>query len=143
MAERSNLWLHLARGLEELLRAGATAAEQLAERAERLEPPGGTEGVAETLARWIERADGPGLDALREGLRRERSRWNARALDDPAAARVRDFFAALLDVLEGEPAGDAGEARPAARHSAAERRDPVSARARPPRPRRGTPPRPV
>ncbi len=140
MAERSNLWLHLARALEELLRAGAVAAEQLADRAERLEPAGETKAIAEALARWIERADGPGLDALREGLRRERSRWDARSLDDPAAARVRDFFAALLDVLEIEPSSDA---RAAARHSATQRRDPVSARARPPRPRRGTPPGPV
>jgi hypothetical protein len=69
--------LHLARGIDELMRAG-------------------TEGI-EVL---IEGLGSPGLESLREALRAEVRRWDARADGDPAAARVRDLFAALLDVIE-------------------------------------------
>jgi hypothetical protein len=75
-AERRPL-LHLTRGIDELLRAG-------------------TEGI-ELL---FEELESPGLEALREALRAEVRRWEARADGDPAAARVRDLFAAVLAVLE-------------------------------------------
>jgi hypothetical protein len=104
MAERSRALVHLVRSLEELLRAGAEAAAELADRSRERRV---TQGVATVLAGWLEAADGPALDALREALRRERSRWESRAAHDPAAARVRDLFAALLEVL-GDDAGAAG-----------------------------------
>jgi hypothetical protein len=69
--------LHLARGIDELLRAGAEGLDVL-----------------------LERLDSPSLEALREALRAEVRRWDGRANGDPAAARVRDLFAAILAVLE-------------------------------------------
>ena len=43
---------------------------------------------------------GPTLEHVREALRAEEKRWAERAARDPAAARVREVFAALADVLE-------------------------------------------
>jgi hypothetical protein len=43
---------------------------------------------------------GPALLRVREALRAEEKRWTERAARDPAAARVREVFAALADVLE-------------------------------------------
>jgi hypothetical protein len=43
---------------------------------------------------------GPALESVREALRAEEKRWAERAARDPAAARVREVFAALADVLE-------------------------------------------
>jgi hypothetical protein len=69
--------LHLARGIDELLRAG-------------------TEGVE----LFLEGLETPALQSLREALRAEVRRWDARSHGDPAAARVRDLFAAILEVIE-------------------------------------------
>ena len=77
-AERKPM-LHLARGIDELLRAGAEGVEFL-----------------------FERLESPGLEALREALRAEVQRWDERADGDPAAARVRELFAAILAVFEVE-----------------------------------------
>ena len=72
--------VHLLRGLEELGRAGVAALELAAER-------------------W----DGPSRKEVREILQREVDRWEVRASDDPAAARVRDLFVAVRDVLDEDP----------------------------------------
>lgn len=67
---------HLARAAEELARAAS----------------GGLE-----LA--ITRLEGPTLEQVRIALHNEIERWEALAREDPTAGRVRDLFAALLDVL--------------------------------------------
>jgi hypothetical protein len=56
---------------------------------------------------------GPALESVREALRAEEKRWAERAAHDPAAARVREVFAALADVLE-----PSSRARPSARPKA-------------------------
>ena len=76
MSRERHPLLHLARGVDELLRAAADVAEIL-----------------------LERVEGPALEALREALRGEAARWDSRAEGDPAAAGVRELVAALLDVL--------------------------------------------
>lgn len=100
---------HLARGLEEFLRAGADALEVWRQGAGA--GRGGEAAMLEQLAnewaRFLERGDGPLLGALRQALRLEVSRWEERCADDPAARRVRDLFAALLEVIGGEPTADA------------------------------------
>lgn len=45
----------------------------------------------------------PGLEELRQSVRKEVERWELRADSDPAARRVRDLFQALLDVIESPP----------------------------------------
>jgi hypothetical protein len=72
--------LHLARGVDELIRAAADALEL-----------------------GLGRFDGPALTRVREAVRSEVQRWDERATGDPAAARVRDLFAAILDLLEEDP----------------------------------------
>ena len=109
MSERSRASAHLARALEELLRAAAESAASLAERSESGTPPG---GVTRLLERWLGASQEPTLDLLREVLRSERARWEARAPGDPAAARLRDLFAAALIVV-GDTAVDATRARAA------------------------------
>jgi hypothetical protein len=72
---------HLVRALEELLRA-----------------------AADGFALW-QQHDSPLRAALRGALGRELARWERRAGDDPAAARVRDLFAAVVALVESdEPA---------------------------------------
>ena len=127
MAETSRVRRHLARALEELLRAAAEAAAGLAERAATGEP----ESVAALLVRALDAADGPALEVLRAALRRERARWEPRALHDPAAARVRDLFAAVLGVLDANQGGtrDADHSSPTTEAPTARARAP-RARAR-------------
>ena len=69
---------HLSRALEELLRA-----------------------AADGLTIWQER-DHALLEPLQRALEREVTRWDLRSADDPAAARVRDLFAAALEAFEAE-----------------------------------------
>ena len=96
--------IHLARGMEELLRAASGAATDarrfLEEDALRERP---APGIARGLARLLDRVEGPGLEALRTALRAETARWAELEPRDPAAARVRGLFAALLEVLEPDP----------------------------------------
>ena len=68
------------------------------------------EQLAGDWARFLERADGPLLGALRHALRAEVMRWERRSAGDPAARRVRDLFAALLEMIGDEATPDA--ARP-------------------------------
>ena len=95
---------HLARALEELLRAGANA-----------------------LALWQER-EGPALRSLRETLAREVTRWELRSADDPAAARVRDLFAAVLDLIEPDPSPPKPRSDPSPRRRTRRRVDQSSDR---------------
>ena len=78
---------HLVRALEELLRA-----------------------AADSFALWQQR-DSPLRAAFRTALERELVRWQRRGAEDPAAARVRDLFAAALELFESEdsPARPRGE----------------------------------
>ncbi len=76
----------IARALEDLLRAGADAVAQWRHGDTRL----------------LDR----GRETLATALRAEVARWERRAAGDPAAARVRDLFAAALDLLdEPQPPG--------------------------------------
>jgi hypothetical protein len=80
---------HLFRALEELALAAAAGARLLGRR-------------------------GDALASARTALRDEERRWAARAASDPAAERVREIFAALIDVLEPdgrEPAQSARDLR--------------------------------
>ncbi len=54
---------------------------------------------------------GPLLEHVREALRAEEKRWAERAAHDAAAARVREVFAALADVLELSPRASARAAK--------------------------------
>ena len=77
--------------------------------------------LASELAGWLEQADGPWLEALRSALRHEVERWQERAAADPAARRVRDLFAAALDLLAADQAQEqrpAGPRRPPQRKAA-------------------------
>ncbi|MGH9884114.1 MAG: hypothetical protein ACREBE_01195 [bacterium] len=47
-------------------------------------------------------ARGATLDRVRDALRAEEKHWAERAARDPAAAKVREVFAALADVLEDD-----------------------------------------
>jgi hypothetical protein len=105
--------LALTRGLEAVLR-GAT--DVVARMRRRLEEEGedrrdsgtdedrsGPEVLAE-LRRLIDWGKWHALDPLKQGLRDEIDRWEARATIDPAAARVQEVFRTALDILEDEPA---------------------------------------
>lgn len=89
MADERNAIAHLLAGIEELLRAGADAAASLREltRPDDTRAPGGQAF----------------LEDLRVALRRELARWELRGDRDPAAARVRDLFEAILDVIDAPP----------------------------------------
>jgi len=123
MAEPVDPLHHLARGIEELMRAGAETLA-LARRAHA--DSEGSLGalvarLGAELSRAMESSERPWLGELRDALRSEVDRWDARARDDAAAARVRDLFAALLDVLssDGEEDDRAHRARRAPRRKAA------------------------
>jgi hypothetical protein len=113
--ERDRPLDHLARGLEELMRAGAEALALWRERGARGD---GEEAFARTLEQlmsglsgWLDQDDGRWLEALRSALRLEVQRWEDRAGADPAAARVRDLFAAALDLLSTDEDRERGPAR--------------------------------
>ncbi len=97
----SRILIHLARGVEELLRAGSEAAAEarhhLEEEASRETTP---LGVAQGLSSLLDRLEGPGLERLRTALRAEVARWSELEADDPAAGRVRSLFVSVLEVLE-------------------------------------------
>ena len=118
MPERERPVDHLARGLEELMRAGAEALADWRARSARVQADDALlqalDQLANELSGWLERGDGPWLDALRTALRQEVQRWQERALVDPVAGRVRDLFAAVLDLLGAESEGER-------RHSSARR----------------------
>lgn len=106
------------------------AADGLAIWRERSDPSSDSAGAggddtleraAGLLFRTLEQNPQPWLDLLAEALRGEIERWEARSVADPAARRVRDLFASLLEVLEGESADE----RP--RPSAPRKRPPRSA----------------
>ena len=113
---------HLAHGLEELMRAAADGLAIWRERSEQSPGAPGAdslEGAAALLLRALDRDPRPWLELLAEAVRGEIERWERRAASDPAAGRVRDMFASLLDILEGERGG--------------ERPQPTAARRPPPR----------
>lgn len=122
MAEPQTPVEHLARGLEGLLRAGADA---LVVWQERGAADGGELGSFEQLAAELSRLfggrNGALLETLRRELRSEVRRWAARADDDPAAQRIHDLFAMLLEIVEE----DSG-----AREARATRRPPTRKAAR-------------
>ena len=110
MPDESNLWVQLARVTEELLRG---AADVVAHARGRLENQGrcgrkragsAPEGFEELRPLW-EWGKRHALAPLREAVRAEARRWEARAIDDPAAARVHEIFQTLLEILEEEPDG--------------------------------------
>jgi hypothetical protein len=119
MADRRSAFLHLSRGLEELMRAGAETLAVVRERAERGadEPASPLEralrGLADDAGAWLASGESAALQALRAALRRELARWEVRAGEDPAAERVRGLFDALLGVL-----GESGEETPEALRAA-------------------------
>ena len=106
MPERERPVDHLARGLEELMRAAAELLAQWRTRSARAQADDALvealDQLANELSGWLERGDGPWLDTLRTALRQEVERWERRALVDPVAGRVRDLFAAALDLLGSE-----------------------------------------
>ncbi len=71
-------------------------------------------GLADALAELrtqTRSSDSTLLAGLLAALRTEIARWEALAQDDPAAARVRDLFRALLEVLDA-PGRDARTSDP-------------------------------
>lgn len=104
MAERSLLG-KVTQGLDDLLQEAAHASARLRRMAERGTGPDGRELLAELVARCLDRAEGPGLAALRRALREELARWEPRVAGDPSAARVRDVVALVLEILEPERSG--------------------------------------
>jgi hypothetical protein len=106
VSERSRALAHFARGVEELMRAGAEALAALRARAASA-PASPLEQalarLAEEAAAWVARGGGEARAALVAALERERTRWEFRAASDPAAERLRDLCEALIDLLE-EPA---------------------------------------
>lgn len=110
MTDEPDPLLSLTRGIEELLHAAAEAATRARRRLEESRPLPGDRTRGETalhaLARelWAALAWGKShaLGALANAVRDEVDRWESRAATDPAAARVRELFRALLEVLEGE-----------------------------------------
>jgi hypothetical protein len=114
MSERGRAFAHFARGVEELLRAGAEALASLRERAAS-SPPSALEQalgrLADDAAAWVARGGGEARGALRAALERERMRWEFRAASDPAAERLRDLCEALLDLLD-EPGESPPERAP-------------------------------
>lgn len=119
MTERGRALAHLARGIEELLRAGAEALAALREHDTRHGSPAALEAalrsLAEHAAGWLADSDNGALRSLRGALQREVTRWDVRATDDPTALRVRDLFQALLDVIgdttDAEAASESRESR--------------------------------
>ena len=109
MAEHVSLLLLLARGIDELVGAGVHASGELRRLAESERPTEGVGQLAALIAVFLDRAEGPALASLRVALAEERVRWEARAGDDPSAARVRDVISALLQILEPFPAEPSGE----------------------------------
>ncbi len=103
MVERSSLLVQLASAIDELLQSAAHLSAEIRRIAERQEGPEGLGELAELLAACLDRAEGPGLASLRQGLRQELLRWQPRARRDPSAARVWRVIAAVLEVLEPEP----------------------------------------
>jgi hypothetical protein len=109
MPEQNQPLIHLVRGLEELLLAGAEGLSSWLAYLEAHEDHSLDASLAalvralSTLAE-LEAADL--LPILRQSLYAERARWQERALDDPAAARLRDLCSALLDWLEPQPSAE-------------------------------------
>lgn len=101
---------HLARGLEELLRAAADALALWRDMTPRAFGP--TEALLDGLVGQLTRlldGDEHLVRELRDALRREVERWELRAGEDPAARRVRELFAALLDLLDEADLGGEGD----------------------------------
>jgi hypothetical protein len=91
---------HALRALEELLLSAADSLALIRARdAEcgRLERS--VHDLAEQAAQWVARGEGHALRSVRAAVRAEMRRWEFRAGEDPAAARVYDLFAALDDLL--------------------------------------------
>ncbi len=103
MVERSSLLVQLASAIDELLQSAARVSAEIRGMAEREGSPGVLGQLAELLAAHLDRAEGPGLTALRQALRQELLRWQPRARRDPSAARVWRVIAAVLEMLEPEP----------------------------------------
>jgi hypothetical protein len=93
---------HLLAGIEELLRAGADATAILRGQADAhgSADAGAANGWSELVRRF---ADQGFADEVRAALEREAARWELRSDEDPAAARVRDLFRSLADLLEAAP----------------------------------------
>jgi hypothetical protein len=110
MPDESNLWIHLARGVEELLRGAADVVARARGRLEDQGQPGEKRAdpqpdPLEDLRLLWEWGKRHALVPLRDAVREEARRWEARAVDDAAAARVHEIFQTLLEILEEEPDG--------------------------------------
>ena len=108
MPERKSPLLHVVRALEELMLAGSETLAILRER--RAEQAGDwlESRLAEMLNQWrpaLEQDAEYAVSSLRTALRKELGRWELRAATDPAARRVRELIAALLEVLGDETPG--------------------------------------
>lgn len=105
MAEPNEPVAHLMRAAEELLLAAAGVLSISQERVRRSpgEPSGALSSVIGTaLTAFSELAGEELLADLRRIVRAETARWEERAASDAAARRVRDIFAALLDVIAAD-----------------------------------------
>jgi hypothetical protein len=114
MPDDFSLWVHIARGLEEVLRGAADVVARARKRLETRDGPAGECAGSRpdpledlrTLWEWGKRH---ALVPLRHAVRGEARRWEARAIDDPAAARVHEVFQTLLEILEEEPDGSGSQ----------------------------------
>ena len=110
MPDESNLWVQLARVTEELLRGSADVVARARGRLEDQGRCGGDrtssapDGLEDLRLLW-EWGKRHALVPLRDAVRAEAQRWEARAIDDAAAARVHETFQTLLEILEEEPDG--------------------------------------
>ena len=110
MPSDANPWVHIVRGLEEILLGAADlvgrAREDLERRGERAPHPSearGAEDLGADLRNLWEWGKRYALPTLRVAVRDEVTRWENRALVEPAAARVHEVFRTLLEILDEEP----------------------------------------
>jgi hypothetical protein len=112
MDERDPL-LALTRGLEAVLRGATDVVSRLRRSLEEEDEDRRGAGSDEELSgpevlvelrRLIDWGKWHALEPLKQGLRDEVDRWEARATIDPAAARVQAVFRTALEILEDEPA---------------------------------------
>jgi hypothetical protein len=118
MPNEPNPCADLARRMEDWLRAAADAVAEVRAHLESRQagPPGrrgsgpGVRAEASPLWEWGKRYV---LEPLRDAVRQESHRWEARSVGDPAAARVHEVFRTLLEILEEAPEEPSLERDPA------------------------------
>ena len=109
MPEQNQALIHFVHGLEELLRAGTEGLSSWRAYLETHEDrslDASLAALVRTLSVLAELEAADLLPILRQSLHAERARWQERALDDPAAARLRDLCSALLEWLEPQPSAE-------------------------------------